>query len=49
MWSEKCQMKLTPFAKFSGRGRSASLLDDKIIMMGNDSLSDGNYIRKGGL
>ena len=44
--SEKCSMFLTRFPDFSGRGRSASLLDNQIILIGNNTLSgsEGSFI-----
>ena len=44
--SEKCSMALTHFRDFSGRGRTASLLDKQILLIGNNTLSgsEGNFI-----
>ena len=44
--SEKCSMVLTHFRDFSGHGRTASLLDDQILLIGNSTLSgsEGNFI-----
>ena len=44
--SKKCSMTLGHFRDFSGRGRTASLLDKQILLIGNNTLSgsDGNFI-----
>ena len=44
--SEKCSMVLTHFRDFSGHGRTASLLDDQILLIGNSTLSgsEGNFL-----
>ena len=44
--SKKCSMALAHSHDFSGRGRTASLLDKQIILIGNDTLSgsEGNFI-----
>ena len=44
--SSSCSMALDGFRNFSGHGRSASLLDNELVILGNDTLSGtgGNYI-----
>ena len=44
--SKTCSMALTHFREFSSHGRSASLLDRELVILGNDTLSGtgGNYI-----
>ena len=44
--SKKCSMALANSQDFSGHGRTASLLDKQIILIGNDTLSgsEGNFI-----
>lgn len=41
-----CSMALPQFRNFSGHGRSASLLDNELVILGNDTLSGtgGNFI-----
>ena len=44
--SDKCSMTFGQFRNLSGQGRTASLLDDQIVLIGNNTLSgnEGNYI-----
>ena len=44
--SKTCSMAFDGFRNFSGHGRSASLLDRELVILGNDTLSGtgGNYI-----
>ena len=44
--SEKCSMTLGQFRNFSGQGRTASLLDNQIVLIGNNTLSgnEGSYV-----
>ena len=45
--SDQCSMFLTHFRNFSGKGRTASLLDSELVVIGNETLSGngGNFIR----
>ena len=45
--SESCSMPLTQFQNFSGHGRTATLLDNEIVLIGNDTLSgaEGYFIK----
>ena len=47
--SEKCSMALTHFRDFAGRGRTASLLDKQILLLGNNTLSGSEGGRLGWL
>ena len=44
--SEKCSMTLGQVPDFAGQGRTASLLDNQIVLIGNNTLSgsEGNFI-----
>ena len=44
--SERCSMALTTFPKFAGIGRTLSLLDEELILVGNDDFGtkQGRYI-----
>ena len=44
--SEKCSMAITTFQKFAGTGRTLSLLDEELILLGDDDFGtkEGKYI-----
>ena len=43
--SQKCSMAIATFPKFSGTGRTSSLLDEELILLGDDDLgTKGQYI-----
>ena len=43
--SRKCSAKITTFPKFSGTGRTSSLLDEELLLVGDDYLGTrGQYI-----
>ena len=44
--SNQCSMAITTFPKFAGIGRTSSLLDEELILLGNDPLStqEGRYV-----
>ena len=43
--SPKCSAALAPFAKFAGTGRTSSMLDEELILLGDDDLgTKGQYI-----
>ena len=45
VFSEQCSMKIPTFPKFSGHGRTVSLLDEELILLGNDGFgTKGQFI-----
>ena len=43
--SQKCSMAIATFPKFSGTGRTSSLLDEELLLLGDDDLGTrGRYI-----
>ena len=43
--SPKCSVAITTFSKFAGVGRTSSLLDEELILLGNDDMGTrGRYI-----
>ena len=43
VFSPKCSMSITTFPKFAGFGRTSSLMDDELILLGNDGLGTKGY------
>ena len=46
MFSDQCSMALADLPDFSGHGRTGSLLDNQIVLIGNKTLSgsEGQFI-----
>ena len=43
VFSPKCSMPITTFPMFAGLGRPSSLMDDELILLGNDGLGTKGY------